>query len=239
MPVLRFQDTVIPYEIRRNSRSKGLRITVRPGRVLVTAPRHTPLATITAFVESKRLWIHEKSTAVRRHALATLPSRFTSGARIVFRGRKLALRIDVTAGQGRTSLRFANGFRVRVPPGLTPNEIEKQARGVVMNWLVQRALEDAELWAREYGAALGVQPSRIRIGNQRTLWGSCSARGVIALNWRLVALPKPLFEYVMVHELCHLREHNHSRRFWDLVESLLPDYRARRTALKRCGVALD
>lgn len=136
------------------------------------------------------------------------------------------------------SLRFANGFHVTVPEGLTPGQRETKARRLVMDWLEERVLDDARKWTREYGSALGVRPMRIRLGNQKSLWGSCSARGVIALNWRLITTPKPIFEYVVVHELCHLVEHNHGTRFWSLVESLIPDYRERRAWLKRHGVAL-
>ena len=76
------------------------------------------------------------------------------------------------------------------------------------------------------------------IGNQKTLWGSCSPKDVISLNWRLIAAPREVFEYVVVHELCHLRERNHSSRFWGLVEELMPDYRERRAWLKEHGVGL-
>ena len=85
------------------------------------------------------------------------------------------------------SLRFANGFRVTVEKGLSDDERERSARGLVLRWLKERALHDAKTWVRRYGPELGAFPSKIRIGNQKTLWGSCSARGVISLNWRLVA----------------------------------------------------
>ncbi len=91
---------------------------------------------------------------------------------------------------------------------------------------------------RQHAPGLGVAPRAIRIGNQKTLWGSCSARGVISLNWRLLAAPRPIFEYVVVHELCHLRERNHGPRFWRLVGNVLPDYRERRAWPRRHGVAL-
>ena len=231
------RNTSIPYELTRSPRARKIRITVRPGRVSVTAPRFMLRRTIVAFVESKRNWIYAKTAALRERELPTTPPRFVSGAKVSFRGRSLALWVE-EASPPSNSLRFANAFHVTVEAGLTPDQREKRVRRLVMAWLEKRAFDDARSWIRKYGAELGVYPTRIRIGNQRTLWGSCSGRGVVSLNWRLVAVPKPVFEYVVVHELCHLLERNHGRRFWNLVESLLPDYRERRAWLKKRGVGL-
>ncbi len=235
MPVLTVGETAISYKIKRSPRAKKIRITVRPGRVSVTAPRFTLRRTIVAFVESKRQWILDQAAAQRERQLLTTPQRFVSGAKVLFRGRSLGLWVEQA---GANSLRFANAFHVTVEAGIAPDQREKLVRQLVMAWLQARALEDARGWTRKYGADLGVYPTRIRIGNQRTLWGSCSARGVISLNGRLIATPKPVFEYVVVHELCHLVECNHGPRFWNLVESLLPNYHERRAWLKRRGVGL-
>lgn len=237
MPMLAVENTAIPYEIRRSARAKRMRISVRPGRVGVIAPWFTLRRTIVAFVESKRHWIYEKTKLLRKRALVATPQRFVSGAKVLFRGRFLRLRVESTDG-GKAGLRFANAFHVEVPETLGEAKREKVVRGLVMGWLEERALENARSWTRKYGVQLGAYPTRIRIGNQKTLWGSCSARGVISLNWRLVATPKAVFEYVVVHELCHLVERNHGRAFWQLVESLVPDYRERRSWLKRHGVVL-
>lgn len=237
MPVLAVRDTTVPYEIRRSSRARRMRIRIQPGRVEVVAPRFTLRRTITSFVDSKREWIFDKTEALRGREFTVTPERFVSGERVLFRGRFLQLRVQ-RAHVPTATLRFANAFHVEAPATLDDEACERAARDLVMAWLGNRALEDARRWTEEYGPRLDAYPTRLRIGNQKTLWGSCSARGVVSLNWRLVAAPKPVFEYVVVHELCHLVEHNHGRRFWDLVASLLPDYRERRGWLKRHGVAL-
>ena len=85
---------------------------------------------------------------------------------------------------------------------------------------------------------IGVAYQRIRIGGQRTLWGSCSARGSLSFNWRLVLAPLGVLDYVVVHELCHLRVPDHSRRFWALVERHRPHWRAKRDWLRRHGPEL-
>ena len=88
---------------------------------------------------------------------------------------------------------------------------------------------------RIYGKLLGVSYNKIRIGNQRTRWGSCSSSGTLSYNWRLVLMPESIMDYVVVHELCHLIEMNHSPRFWQLVANALPDYKERRMWLKQHG----
>jgi predicted metal-dependent hydrolase len=92
--------------------------------------------------------------------------------------------------------------------------------------------------AEEEAERLGVAYRRIRIGGQRTLWGSCSPRGTLSFNWRLVLAPLEVLDYVVVHELCHLRVPNHSRAFWALVEGLRPRWREQRTWLREHGPEL-
>ncbi|MCM1159537.1 MAG: M48 family metallopeptidase [Bacteroidales bacterium] len=87
----------------------------------------------------------------------------------------------------------------------------------------------------KYKALLGVDYQKIRIGDQKTRWGSCSSKGTISYNWHLILMPERIMDYVIVHELCHLREMNHSKRFWQLVEEILPDYASRRKWLKENG----
>jgi predicted metal-dependent hydrolase len=92
--------------------------------------------------------------------------------------------------------------------------------------------------AEEESERLGVEYARIQIGGQRTLWGSCSARGTLSFNWRLVLAPLEVLDYVVVHELCHLRVPNHSRRFWALVERHRPGWREQRHWLREHGPEL-
>jgi len=90
----------------------------------------------------------------------------------------------------------------------------------------------------EEAPAIGVEPARVQIRDQRSRWGSCSTRGTLSFNWRLVLAPFDVLDYVVVHELCHLREPNHSTRFWKLVEQRRPDWRAQRDWLHEHGPEL-
>ena len=110
-------------------------------------------------------------------------------------------------------------------PGLLPELLKA--------WFRQRADERLPSRLKELAAALGVSPAGVRIRAQRSRWGSCSSNGRISLNWRLVMLPLELADYVLVHELCHLRHMDHSEEFWNLVASAVPDYLERRERIAR------
>jgi predicted metal-dependent hydrolase len=237
MPVLTVGDTAIPYEIRRSRRARQMRITVRPGEVRVSAPLFVRQSKIEALVESKSRWILEKTKALLEREIAAIPERFISGEQVLVQDQQLTLLVE-PAEVTKPTLLFSDSLQVKVPAGLDTDTQEELVRNVVMKWLEERALEEAKAWTAQHGRQLGRYPTRIRIGNQKTLWGSCSARGVIALNWRLIATPRRVFEYVVVHEMCHLVERNHGPEFWKLVESLLPDFAERRAWLKEHGVAL-
>ena len=115
--------------------------------------------------------------------------------------------------------------------GLDPARVsEGEARRAVR--------ELVEVVADEEAAELGVGYARIQVRDQRTRWGSCSTRGTLSFNWRLALAPFAVLDYVVVHELCHLREPNHSRRFWSLVESRRPGWREQREWLRRHGAEL-
>ncbi len=90
-----------------------------------------------------------------------------------------------------------------------------------------------------YAQVLGVHYERIRIAEQKTRWGSCSSKGTLSFNWKLMLAPPKVLDYVVVHELCHLKEMNHSRAFWSLVEQVMPDYKEYRTWLKENGNTLQ
>ncbi len=126
--------------------------------------------------------------------------------------------------------------------------VEQRLRQVPRLCLDPSAISESEarLGARELVSALaeeeaeriGVEYRRIRIGGQRTLWGSCSPRGTVSFNWRLVLAPLEVLDYVVVHELCHLHVPNHSRRFWALVERHRPHWRQQRDWLRDYGPEL-
>jgi predicted metal-dependent hydrolase len=241
MPILTESGEEIVYSIRRSRRARRLRILVTPEAIEVVAPQHTWRPVIDAFVHANRTWLHGKVEDLRRRVASGelhLPTRrFITGERILFRGRRLRLTVE-PADVSTAELTYRSAFHVRVPRRLSSENREREVRACLEKWLDRRIRADVRELVARHSRRLGSAPSGIRIGNQKTLWGSCSGRGVISFNRKLVAAPKRVLEYVVVHELAHLRERNHGPAFWHLVESLLPDYREQRAWLTRHRLAI-
>ncbi|MEX2374396.1 MAG: SprT family zinc-dependent metalloprotease [Dehalococcoidia bacterium] len=234
MPTLTVGRRTIHYDVHVSDRAKRKRIEVTPGRVDVIVPEGATQEDVERFVASKRRWLHDRTDELREAAerlRADTPEAFHSGAKILFRGRYLKLRVE-DAAVTEASLTYRTGFHVRVPRGMDPDEREALVRGIVEGWLEERLLEDAWGVVRASGRPHGLEPARIRVRDQKTLWGSCGKDGVIRLDRKLARLPRPVFEYVVVHELCHLRHRDHSPGFWELVRRVLPEYVERKEWLE-------
>jgi predicted metal-dependent hydrolase len=231
--------TPSPYRLRRSRRARRVRIVVGPQGVEVVAPQRVARSEIERLVAAHADWIRRKTAALRR-ALAAHPgpARLAQGGRIMVRGAPVDLLVGVADGP-RGRLEAGDRVRLALPAGLDEVARERLAGELLERWLRRAALEDAQALARRHGPPHGLVPRAIRIKAQRRLWGSCTAAGVVNLNWRLVLAPPEVLEYVVVHELCHLRERNHQPPFWRLVASVLPDYGPRRRWLKENGHLLS
>lgn len=239
MPMLRSASPAIPYRLRRSRRARRLRITVRADGVEVVAPLRTPEREIAAFLARHGDWVAGKVSALRRMLeVHPGPERLAAGGRIPFRGRPVALRIVAVNGT-RVAVRREDGFEVRLPGRVPEPEREALIEAALRHWLKRQARSDAERWVARHGPRHGLVPSAIRIKEQKQLWGSCSSRGSLNLNWRLILAPETVFEYVVVHELCHLRVRNHQPEFWQLVGLVLPGFEAQRRWLRANGHLLS
>jgi hypothetical protein len=223
----------VPYQLRRSARAKRLRISVRPGGVEVVAPLRVRDADIAAFVEHKRAWIDAKLGAMQR-LLAAHPgsARLIDGSTILYRGQPVQLRVRPGA---RPQVREAGGIEVTVPSALADADREAAVERMLRRWLRWSAQNDALSYVQRYGRRQDLMPAAVRIKEQKHLWGSCSAKGAINLNWRLIFAPPAVFEYVVVHELCHLRQAHHQAPFWRLVGQILPAFEEQRRWLKANG----
>ena len=222
--------TIVPYQLRRSTRARRLRISVHLGGVEVVAPLRARAADIAAFVEYNRAWIEERRDTLRR-VLAGHPGsrRLCDGGRILYRGRPAELRVRVGS---RPQVREAGGIEVTVP---VDTDQEAAVERILRRWLRWSAHNDALSYIDRHGQRCDLRPTAVRIKAQRHLWGSCTAKGTINLNWRLIFAPPAVFEYVVVHELCHLREAHHQASFWRLVGEVLPGFEAPRRWLRANG----
>lgn len=207
------------------SKRKTLALIVKPdGSVLVRAPMRTSGAVIEEFVRKNTPWIERK----KAEALAALPPptrQYVSGEPFPFLGTYYPL--EVVEGQ-RELLQLKGNFKLAASHQHT-------ADAVFARWYREQARQvlttRVELFARQHG----FQYKGIRITSARTRWGSCSASGSLSFSWRLIQAPLPVVDYVILHELVHTQIHNHSRKFWQKVNALMPDYHEHRRWLREHG----
>lgn len=238
MPVLTVDGVRIPYVIRSSRRARRLSIRVTHEGVEVVTPLGVPERYPVDLVERKRLWILRKVTEladlVREEPRLSLPDRCVTGTVIPFRGRNMKLIVseaDVPA----VEVRYRNAFLVRKPASATESEV----REALEHWLEDRLRDDIAALIAVHAPRLGVRPGVIRISRPRTRWGSCGRNDDLRFHALLSAAPGKVLEYVVVHELCHIRQRNHGAAFWRLVEELLPDWRPRRNWLRTRGRLLS
>lgn len=220
----------IPYTVQRMARRRRLSLHVSDdAEVIVRIPARATLRETHEFVHNHAAWVTKRLALVRAQLARRHP--LEDASRLLLLDTELTLRLH-HAARGRVQ-RQDESLHVHSPC---------HQRASVVRLL--------EIWYRNEAQAymagrlallaerLGLWPKRITIRGQKSCWGSCSARGAISLNWRLMLAPTALVDYVLAHELCHLRHLNHSAAFWKLVEGLDPDCHAHRVALRRLQPSL-
>lgn len=216
------------YRLREqpSTRARNIRVEVRPGReVVLVYPRWVPRAEALAFLRSRESWVRDKLAefAVREAACpAPPPARWDGTDEILLRGAAVPVCVEAAT---------LRQIQVRVEPEVitlfAPAALRDNAHKLELalkRELMHRAQIDARRLLDEEATRAQLRWSSLSIADPQTQWGSCGPTGAIALSWRLVMAPVPVFRYVVVHELCHLAHMNHSPRFWGLVERQMPDY---------------
>jgi predicted metal-dependent hydrolase len=218
----------VAYEVRRSQRARRARIDVdlRGVRVVVPANGHTDPEGLLA---EKAEWVVEKQAKFRALRGQVPERRFVPGATFPYRGEPQEVVVERRS-------KSAVGVESEGTPGtlrLARHHVVQTSVKQALECLYRRKAREAfEVEAERHAPRLGVEYDRIEVRNQRKRWGSCSSRGTLSLNWRLVLGPPQVLEYVVVHELAHLLEANHSAGFWALVEGQFGDYEERRAWLR-------
>lgn len=217
----------IEYEIRRSSRRLRTVIGVRGGGFFIAAPDKMPIKNIVEILNRHGSEIIEKLSRKKETVRCSAHS-YEEGEFFFFRGQEYPL--EFREGNGIRPLVLENGIFYS-EAGLEKEEVRHNF-GVWYKLKLHEILQEAfPCWCKRIGAS----PRCVALKEVRTLWGSCSTSRNITFSIRLALVPQPLLEYVVIHELCHLTEMNHSARFWELVERYCPDYKERRRKLKACG----
>jgi predicted metal-dependent hydrolase len=220
----------IPYQLeRRKRRTIGMRIS--PHGLVVHAPVRISLQQLNELLLSKANWILTKLRAQEAHAVEAFAWR--DGETLLWLGNEMVLNLRHDA-KNRAIVHEPGRLHVALP---TPDDAPSVSRKVLL-WYRKEAQADFARRLEILAARLGVKTPPLYLSNARSRWGSCNSRGEIRLNWRLIQAPPPIINYVICHELAHLKEMNHSSRFWAIVERLHPDYKAAEKALKAWSARL-
>ena len=203
----------VDYTLKRSQRRRSITLTIDENGLRVGAPCRASQSRIEALLVSHARWITRK--LAEWHARRPAPLVWTAGTTVMALGEPLKLVIDATS---RTTARVGGELRV----GSRTDDPDALARHTVA-WLRATAQTWFESRAFHFAQVLDVRTPSIRLSNARTRWGTCHPDGRVHLNWRLIQAPAVLIDYVVVHELAHLREPNHSPRFWNWVAGVLPD----------------
>lgn len=229
-------------EERVSIKARCIRIEVRsPSEVRLTMPRFVPKSEARAFLLSREGWIREKIAELRQR-LAEQPERPSTPLRwdgsdlLPLRGVEVPLQLFASRVRTPVARLGTRAIELFVPPAwlAQPTRLQRLLRDA----LKHAALEDARAILDQEAQRLGVSYTGPRIADQKTLWGSCTAQGLISLSWRLVMAPPEVLRYVAVHELCHVRHHDHGERFWKLVARQMPDFETHRRWLRERGPSL-
>ena len=239
--------SVVSYEFRRGKR-RTIGFVVGPEGLVVSAPKWVPLYEVDAALREKSAWVLKKldEARQRRARMESARIEWKDGTIIPFLGEQVIVVLDprhafdavgaVLNTNEQDNLTLAGVPRLTLHVGLPHNASAAQIRDAVQAWLMRQAKRVFIARLDHFAPILGVHWRKLSLSSAGTRWGSASADGSIRLNWRLVHFRQSVIDYVMAHELSHLRVMDHSPRFWDTVRTVVPDYAELRSQLKDEGL---
>ena len=220
-------------EVIRTQRIKSADIRVEEGSVSIAVPTSLETQRISQLLMKKKKWIKEKINIHKELQPASL-KKFVSGESFSYLGRNYRLKISTGAFE---PVKLVYGrLTVTVPGGKQNTDA---IRNALIHWYKEKAEAKLTEKVSRYIDVIGVTPKSIGIKSYKSRWGSCSAKGKIDFNWKIIMAPNRIVDYVVAHELCHLKQHDHSPKFWKLVERNIPEYLSCKEWLKVNGRKLD
>ena len=219
---------ITPDFIERSNRRTLSLAVLKDGNVVVKAPIGMRDETISRFVEEKQDWIREKLFLINK-----VKSKFDDVVhykKFLLYGNRYSLLLDNVK-----KIETNDKFQIVMPNKIEPDKILKNLKA----WYKKAAKQILSERLAFIESRIKLKSNSLRIGDSKGRWGSCNSRGAICLNFRVIMLPPALIDYVIVHELCHLVEMNHSKNFWKLVSTFLPNVDALKKAIKEYGILLN
>lgn len=206
--------------------------------VMVYTPKEANKVTVHNIIQSKAKWIYEKVEHLNEVKVNVTPKEFVSGEKLPYLGRQYRLKVYREAIDSFT-FNFSQGkFIASVPSNWAQERVQTTLEDSLIAWYRSKGIKKIHERARYYENLLGVDAKSIQLKTQHKRWGTCTPEGNIYLNWRIVMAPMQVINYVIVHELTHLRIPEHNQAFWNLVKSILPQYEESKEWLRVYGMKL-
>ena len=226
------QDHLLEYRLLRSKR-RSIGFLIDEDGLRITAPKWVTIAEIENAIRDKQRWIFTKLNERRERSARRLQPhmQWCDGATLPYLGNDITLRIVAAQASGIAYDAQTQELAVSLPPEAG----EQQLKDRVQGWLQMEAKRIFAERLPVYAEKLGVTYRSFALSSATTQWGSCTAEGKIRLNWRLIHFAMPMIDYVIAHELSHLREMNHSPRFWATVQSIFPEFEMAKRALRESG----
>ena len=225
---------IIEFDVTYSKR-KTLAIKIDPsGDVSVAAPKGTSRKAIIDMVSNKADWIIKKLNEIETRNAQVIKREFVAGESFMYLGSDYPLQMTINPELNKLTVRLSDG-RFMVDSPVTDADVIKSALEAWYRFMAGQYIKSR---IDHYRSVLNVMPNRVTIKEQKTMWGSCSSKNNLNFNWRVMMAPAEVVDYLVVHELCHLIHHNHSKKFWNQVSAILPDYKVRQNWLKKNGARL-
>lgn len=236
MPVIKLDGLPVSYRVRTSKRAKriSLRFSMSAG-LEVVYPAGLRQPDPEALLLERSAWVRKAMARIRDAKANRRRREYRAGEEFLFRGASYRLKLDSAPSLTRIKVGLADGHLEVASPEAAPPATEAEIRDAIERFYRAQAQRYLPQRVEELARMHGFKFERVRVKNQKTRWGSCSAKRNINLNLRLMMAPDEAIDYVITHELCHLRELNHSPAFWAHVESCCPDFRIWKSWFKQHG----
>ncbi len=232
---IEFGTSRIDYDVKYSSRRKNLSIAVHPNKkVEVLAPADLSQEEIQGAMKRKAGWVKERLDWFEQMSQLAVDREYVGGETFLYLGRQYRLKILYGTKRSPVKLR-GKFFEVTLPQSMPQQDRREAVRRAMWRWYRAHAQEKIENIIGHYSERLRIDPPQFRVKYQAKRWGSCSQGSLLNLNLRIIMAPLSQIEYVVAHELCHLKYKDHSASFWELLRLILPNYEVRKESLRRDG----
>jgi predicted metal-dependent hydrolase len=224
-----FGNIVVPYTLKRSSKAKLLWLTMsKENGLVVTVPRYYDIDLLDSYLYTKSKWILRTQKKVDIQEPRNTTNQFIDT--LMYFGKRLTITKNTNQSEIMEVKLEDDQVIVNLDPGL-----KIKYSDTIEMWMKDQAIAAINTKAGFFSSKLGLTYSKISIRNQRSRWGSCSRKRNLSFNWRLIMAPEAILDYVIIHELCHLREMSHSKSFWELIGLYCPNWKENRKWLNKHG----